>query len=38
MPFDSNSAKKVGKNPKEDLLKKKALPSRKKWKCFTEKC
>ena len=38
MPFDPNSAKKAGKNLKEDLQKKKDLPSKKRWKCSMKKC
>jgi hypothetical protein len=37
MPFDPKSAKKAGKNLKEDLQKKKDLPSKKRWKCSTKK-
>ena len=38
MPFDPKSAKKAGKDPKEDLLKKKDLPSKKRWNCSMRKC
>jgi hypothetical protein len=38
MSFDPNSAKKTAKNPNEVLLKKKDLPSRKRWRCSTKKC
>jgi len=37
MPFDPNSAKKSGKNLKEDLQKKKDFQSRKIWKSSTKK-
>ena len=37
MPFDPNSAKKAGKNPKEDLQKKKDLPLKEKMEMLYEK-
>jgi hypothetical protein len=38
MPFDPKSPKKAGKSPKEDLQKKRGLPSRKRWKWAVKKC
>ena len=38
MPFDPKSAKKAGKNLKEDLQKRRSLPSKKRWKCSMKKC
>jgi|TARA_B110000971_G_C19526192_1_gene283896 hypothetical protein len=37
MLFDLKSANSVGENPKEDLLKKRALLLKKRWNCAIKK-